>query len=73
MTLHLGGGGGSDSLFRVADVLEYIFKDLTTWTTFPPNAIEKCANGVRAELGRRNSDDVIKWRDKKLAELLSNS
>jgi 3-hydroxyacyl-CoA dehydrogenase len=67
---HLGGGEGGYEYF-----IEHIGKEfekykMASWTKIPEDAKKAIISGVKESLGSRNLDEIIKWRDEKLVELL---
>jgi len=73
LTYHLGGGAGGighfiDHIGRTT--FKTLWEDLATWTWISDSAKGKLIEGVKEEMGARTLDDLVKWRDDKLVELL---
>ena len=70
---HLGGGeGGMEHLLNqfLPALEKQWWPSLATWTTLPPEGRDILIEGVRSEMKGRSLEEVFKWRDKKLVELL---
>ena len=72
MTYHLGGGKGGIEYFvdHLGPAFESWWRSMDTWTSIPDSSVKKVVDGVKDEMGSRTLEDVVKWRDDKLIELL---
>ncbi|HAF49636.1 MAG TPA: 3-hydroxyacyl-CoA dehydrogenase [Synergistaceae bacterium] len=72
LTYHLGGGKGGLKYFleHLGPAFESYFEDLGSWTRIPEHAKPKLVEGVIEEVQGKSIDDLVKWRDAKLAEVL---
>jgi 3-hydroxyacyl-CoA dehydrogenase len=70
---HLGGGEGGMAHFLdhfIPALEKQWWPSLASWTTLPPEARDILIEGVQAEMKGRSLEEVFKWRDEKLVELL---
>lgn len=69
---HLGGGKGGIEHFidHIGKTKSRIWEDIATWTTFPEEAKELLARGTEEEIKGRDIEDIKRWRDEKLVELI---
>ncbi|MHA1608293.1 MAG: 3-hydroxyacyl-CoA dehydrogenase NAD-binding domain-containing protein [Candidatus Freyarchaeota archaeon] len=71
----MGSGGAGAALASYKEALEYVFRDLASWKELPkeaftPRALTLLAEGLKAEIGGRGYDELVRWRDRKLLEIL---
>jgi len=63
--------GGLEAFFkRYGDSIRYIWADIEELKEIPPALAEKAVAGIKAELGNRSPEDMIRWRDEKLLDLM---
>lgn len=70
---HLGGGeGGMEHFLKhfIPALEEHWWPSLATWTTLPPEGRDILIEGVQSEMKGRSLEEVFRWRDEKLIELL---
>jgi 3-hydroxypropionate dehydrogenase (NADP+) len=74
ISYHLAGGkGGIEYYLRhLGPAMEDRWKSLAKWTSIPPSAREKLVEGIKAygPLKERPAEEMARWRDEKLIELL---
>jgi 3-hydroxyacyl-CoA dehydrogenase len=72
MTYHLGGGKGGIEYFidHLGPAFESWWQSMNTWTAIPYFAVKKIERGIKDEMGTRTLEEVAKWRDEKLIDLL---
>jgi len=69
---HLGGGEGGLGHFidHLGPAFEDWWKSLATWTSLPPETNSILKEGIREEVGERSMDEIVRWRDDKVIELV---
>jgi 3-hydroxyacyl-CoA dehydrogenase len=72
MTYHLGGEKGGIEYFvdHLGPAFESWWRFMNTWTSIPHSSVKKVIDGVRHEMGTNTLEDMVRWRDDKLIELL---
>jgi 3-hydroxyacyl-CoA dehydrogenase len=72
MIFHLGGGSGGIEYFvnHVGRSFDAVWNDMASWNTLPPKTAEALREGLQAEIGDRPLEDLARWRDEKLVQLL---
>jgi len=74
LSYHLGGGKGGIEHFldHLGPTMESRWKSLAKWTVLPSSAKKKIIEGIRnhSMVREKSMDEIIEWRDNKLAELL---
>ena len=74
LSYHLGGGKGGIEYFldHLGPAMESRWKSLAKWTSLPSSAKKKIIEGIKnhSMLREKSADDLIRWRDNKLVELL---
>ena len=74
LSYHLGGGKGGIEYFldHLGPAMESRWKSLAKWTTLPSSARKKLIEGIRnyKVLKEKSAEELAKWRDKKLVEIL---
>ncbi|MFH1328501.1 MAG: 3-hydroxyacyl-CoA dehydrogenase NAD-binding domain-containing protein [Candidatus Bathyarchaeota archaeon] len=74
LTYHLGGGSGGIKRFieNIGPTFSHIWETMDPWTAIPSSAVEKIIEGVsQMSIAKKmDIDDIVKWRDRKLVELL---
>ena len=71
--IHHLGGGGIDRYFEAyRESLTSRWRTMATWTSIPNSAIRKVVKGVRQMyvVRTKNMEDIRRWRDDKLIELI---
>lgn len=68
-------GGGRDGIGHFIDHLgrttwKTIWEDMATWSYISDSMKTKLIDGVKSEMGEREMDDLVRWRDDKLIKLL---
>ncbi|MEM1546234.1 MAG: 3-hydroxyacyl-CoA dehydrogenase NAD-binding domain-containing protein [Candidatus Methanomethylicia archaeon] len=63
-------GGIAATLSKYREAFEYVFRDLATWTEIPSEAYKALPEGLKMEIGSRDQYELIKWRDRKILEIL---
>ena len=63
-------GGLAATLVKYREAFEYVFRDLATWTEIPNEAYKTLPEGLRMEVGDRDQYELVKWRDRKILEIL---
>jgi len=73
LSYHLGGGSGGIEHFldHLGPAMESRWESLAKWTALPPSA-KKIIEGIKdhSMLREKSVEDLIKWRDNKIVELL---
>jgi len=72
LTYHLGGGsGGIEYLMRhIGGSKEAWLETMAKWTVTPDSAVEKAIRGVAEIVGERSMEELERWRDESLVELM---
>lgn len=74
LSYHLGGGDGGIEHFldHLGPAMESRWKSLAKWTVLPSSARKKIVEGIKdhSMLRKKSVEDLIRWRDNKLVELL---
>jgi 3-hydroxyacyl-CoA dehydrogenase len=72
MIFHLGGGPGGMQYFidHLGASFESLWKDMASWSTLPGPTSDALASGVEQEAGERPLEEIARWRDEKLVQLL---
>ncbi len=72
LTYHLGGGpGGIEYLMRHIGVKKAKWLEtMAKWTVTPESAVEKAIRGVADMVGDKSLEELERWRDERLVELL---
>ena len=68
-------GGGKEGVGHFIDHLgrttwETMWEDMATWSYISDSMKTKLIDGVESEVGGREMDDLVRWRDDKLIKLL---
>jgi len=76
LSYHLGGGSGGIEyyLHHIGPTMASRWRSLAKWVAIPQAAENKIVEGVKKTkiLQEKSIDDVVKWRDKRLALLLKS-
>jgi hypothetical protein len=69
---HLAGGpGGMDNFLKhLGPAVESWWRDLATWTEFPPEAPQVLIEGVNETLAGASYPELKEWRDEALLKLI---
>ncbi|OPY88481.1 MAG: L-carnitine dehydrogenase [Smithella sp. PtaU1.Bin162] len=68
---NLTASGGLENFFKnYSGFYRQIWADLEDMKDVTPELAAKAVEGIRKELGDRSQEDIIKWRDEKLLELM---
>lgn len=72
MLFHLGGGAGGIGHFidHVGASWDKLWADMADWRSLPPETAGVLVPGVQDEAGGRTAQEIARWRDEKLVELL---
>jgi len=72
MIFHLGGGSGGIEYFvkHVGRSFGALWSDMASWDSLPPETAETLRAGLEAETSDRSLDDLVRWRDEKIVQLL---
>lgn len=72
LIFHLGGGPGGIRHFidHVGVSWESLWKEMASWTALPAPTTDALVAGVQAELGDTPVQEIARWRDEKLVQLL---
>lgn len=72
MIYHLGGGeGGYGYLIdHVGKSFGAVWKDMATWTDLPDEPKDMLVEGVKQSMGEKSFAEMLRWRDKKIVELI---
>lgn len=72
MIFHLGGGPGGIRHFidHVGVSWNELWADMARWTSLPAETTDALVAGVREEAGDRPLQDIARWRDEKIVQLL---
>jgi len=72
MIFHLGGGPGGMEHFidHVGVSFERLWTDMASWTSLPPETTGALVAGVSEEAAGRTAEEIARWRDEKVVELL---
>ena len=72
LTYHLGGGpGGIEYLMRHIGASKATWLEtMAKWTVTPESAVEKAIMGVAEMVGEKSVEELERWRDDRLVELL---
>ena len=72
MIFHLGGGPGGMEHFieHVGVSWDKLWTDMASWTSLPAGTTGALVSGVREEAGQRPLEEIARWRDEKVAQLL---
>lgn len=73
MIFHLGGGPGGIKSFidHVGVSWEKLWTDMASWTSLPAETTEALVSGVQEEAGDRPLQEIARWRDEKIVQLLN--
>jgi 3-hydroxyacyl-CoA dehydrogenase len=68
-------GGGKDGIGHFIDHLgrttfKTIWEDMATWSYITDSTKTELIDGVKSEMGKREMDELVRWRDDKLIKLL---
>lgn len=74
MIFHLGGDdkGINGFLSQLQGSFETWLADMATWDIFPDDTGEILASGLKEEIGTNTINDITKWRDSKLINILKD-
>ena len=69
---HLGGGEEGYGYFidHIGKSFEVVWKDLATWTQIQDEPITMLVEGVKEAMGGRSFEEIVRWRDKRIVELI---
>lgn len=72
LTHHLGGGGIDRYFKAYRESLTSRWRTMATWTSIPNSAAKKVVEGVKQMhiIRSKNMDEMLRWRDSKLVELI---
>jgi carnitine 3-dehydrogenase len=72
MIFHLGGGPGGIRHFieHIGASWDTLWNDLASWTSLPAQTTEALVSGVQEETGDRTPQEIARWRDEKLVQLI---
>jgi len=74
LSYHLGGGKGGIEyyLHHLGPAMAARWRTLATWTSIPKSAEKKVIEGVKRTriVQEKPAEEIVKWRDEKLVELL---
>jgi len=72
MIFHLGGGPGGIKSFidHVGVAWDELWADMASWTSLPAETTDALVSGVREEIGDRPLQEIARWRDEKVVQLL---
>ena len=72
MIFHLGGGPGGMEHFieHVGVSFDKLWTDMASWTSLPAATTAALVSGVREEAGQRPLEEIARWRDEKVVQLL---
>jgi carnitine 3-dehydrogenase len=72
MIFHLGGGPGGIEHFinQIGVSWDRLWSDMACWTSLPAETSGVLVPGVQDEAAGRPLDEITRWRDEKLVELL---
>ncbi|SMC77537.1 3-hydroxyacyl-CoA dehydrogenase family protein [Papillibacter cinnamivorans] len=72
MIFNLGGGdnGMEGFLGQFTAPFESWWADMAAWNQFPQGSQRALIEGLKEEIGDRNTGDIVRWRDEKLIGLL---
>ena len=72
MIYHLGGGEGGIEHFieHLGPAFESWWRTMDNWTSIPYFAAKKVIEGTKDEMKGRTTEEIVRWRDDKLIELL---
>jgi 3-hydroxyacyl-CoA dehydrogenase len=72
MIFHLGGGAGGikDFIDHVGVSFDSLWKDMASWNSLPPQTADALAFGLSEEAGDKNLQEIARWRDEKIVQLL---
>lgn len=69
--LNLTASGGLEMFFKnYSESIYQIWADVEELKEIPSDLAKKAVAGIKEELGDRSPEEIIKWRDEKLLELL---
>ena len=68
----LGGGPGGIKHFieHIGGALDDIWKDMASWTSLPSGTTDALVSGVQEEAKDRPVQEIARWRDEKVVQLL---
>ena len=72
MIFHLAGGpGGIERFLRHIGVsFDKLWSDMASWTSVPAETAASLASGLDEEVADRSVEEIARWRDEKLVQLL---
>ena len=72
MVFHLGGGSGGIEYFvqHVGRSFDKLWSDMASWNSLPLETAETLRAGLEAETSDRSLDELVRWRDEKIVQLL---
>ncbi|MHC4402236.1 MAG: 3-hydroxyacyl-CoA dehydrogenase NAD-binding domain-containing protein [Planctomycetota bacterium] len=72
MIFHLAGGPGGIKHFidHIGGSFDSLWKDMASWTSLPAETADALVSGVREETGDRPLQEIGRWRDEKVVQLL---
>jgi 3-hydroxypropionate dehydrogenase (NADP+) len=72
LRIHLAGNGIEQFLENYSQSYSYRWESMESWTSIPPSAAKKVIDEANKmdTVKSRSIEDLIRWRDKKLVELL---
>lgn len=72
MIFHLGGGAGGIEHFvrHVGTAWNDLWSEMASWESLPPETAEVLARGVQEEAEGRSMQEIARWRDEKVVQLL---
>ncbi len=75
LCFHLGGGTGGIEYFidHVGRSFEALWSDMASWDSLPAETAEALRTGLAVETGNRQIDELVRWRDEKIVQILKVS
>ena len=72
LIFHLGGGSGGIKHFidQVGVSWEKLWTDMACWTSLPAETADALVSGVEEEAGDRPLQEIARWHDEKVVQLL---
>jgi 3-hydroxyacyl-CoA dehydrogenase len=72
MIFHLAGGPGgiSDFIDHIGVSFDSLWKDMASWTSLPAETTDALASGLEEEAGNKTLQEIARWRDEKVVQLL---
>jgi hypothetical protein len=58
------------STISAGPLFKTIWEDMATWSYITDSTKTELIDGVKSEMGKREMDELVRWRDDKLIKLL---